>query len=355
MADSAEGPALRAADDFDGMDEGDEFDGFDEFDGADEGDAGDDEFLGRVVGGAARLAGGLMGSGNAFDESDGFDEFDGFDEADESFDDMDGFDGDLAVDADGADAMEDAVADAMDAGDGDEFFRRLGRIARTVGRGIGSVARVVAPIAAAIPLPQAQLIGRVAGVAGRLLADGADDFEAFDDLVDGLDEDGVDAAAPVLAGMAIRRALPVVARAPQPVRRAAVHAVTTAVRQANRVQGATGARAVARAVMASRQVVAQRGLPARQAVGVVRRLAHRVVRRPQATPALGRHLVPAARRARPRGPVVRTIARVVGPVARRAATSGLGRRHAGRMGCVHCRQRQRLLAGGPVVINLRCR
>jgi hypothetical protein len=53
--------------------------------------------------------------------------------------------------------------------------------------------------------------------------------------------------------------------------------------------------------------------------------------------------------------VVRTIARVVGPVARRVAAGGLGRRRAARLGCVHCRQRQRLLAGGPVVINLRCR
>ena len=59
---------------------------------------------------------------------------------------------------------------------------------------------------------------------------GADEFEAFDEFVDGLDEDGIDAAAPVLAGMVIRRALPGVARAAAPVRRAAVRAVSQAVR-----------------------------------------------------------------------------------------------------------------------------
>ncbi|MFM2052719.1 MAG: hypothetical protein RL456_756, partial [Pseudomonadota bacterium] len=217
MTDGAEGPARGAMDDFDGWDEGDEFDALD---GADE---GDDEFIGRLLGGLRGLMGGAGGGGDGYDEFDEMDGDDAFDAADaDDFDDGD----------DGGDAMEDAVADAMDAADGDEFFRRLRRIAggalnvaRRVGRGVGQAARVVGPLASMIPLPQAQAIGRIANIAGRLLADGADEFEAFDALVDGLDEDGIDAAAPVLAGMVVRRALPSVAQAQAPVRRAAVRAV----------------------------------------------------------------------------------------------------------------------------------
>lgn len=348
MSDAAEGPARSAMDEFDAADE---FDELDEFDGADE---GDDEFLGRLIGGIGRVAGGLFGGGGGegfdeFDEADGFEEGDGFDEG-EGFDDGDGFD-----EGEGYDAMEDAVADALDAGDGDEFFRRLGRIARGIGRGIGRVARVVGPIASMIPIPQAQLIGRIANVAGRLMADGADEFEAFDDFVDGLDEDGIDAAAPVLAGMVIRRALPGVARAARPVRRAAVRAVAGAVRAAARRQGPQAARAVARAVRATRRIVQRRRLPARQAVRAVRAVTRQVVRRPQATRQLARPLVAPARRATPRGQGAQVVARAVTPVVRRvvATTGPVLRPVVG--GCPHCRAGRRVIARGPVVINLRCR
>ncbi len=346
MSDAAEGPAARhgnAYDEFDEYDEGDEFDGADE---------GDDEFLGRLLGGIGRVAGGLLGGGGGGDGFDEGDEFDGFDEGDE----FDGFD--AADEEGGDDAFEAAVADAMDAGDGDEFFRRLGRIARTVGRGIGSVARVVGPIASMIPIPQAQLIGRLANVAGRLMADGADEFEAFDEFVDGLDEDGIDAAAPVLAGMVIRRALPGVARAAAPVRRAAVRAVSQAVRTAVRRQGAPAARAVARAVTATRRVVQRRNLPPRQAVQAVRRVTRQVATRPQAVQRLSRPLVAPARRATPRGQAAQVVARQVAPIARQVAATTGRPLTAGRAGghvCTQCRRNRRLLARGPVVINLRCR
>ena len=102
MSDAAEGPAARhgnAYDEFDEYDEGDEFDGADE---------GDDEFLGRLLGGIGRVAGGLFGGGGGGDGFDEGDEFDGFDEGDE----FDGFD---AADEDGGDdAFEAAVADVLD-------------------------------------------------------------------------------------------------------------------------------------------------------------------------------------------------------------------------------------------------
>jgi len=64
--------------------------------------------------------------------------------------------------ADPLQAMEEAMADALEADDSDEFLRRVSRgirsaanMARQVGRGVGQATRVVSPIASAIPLPQA--------------------------------------------------------------------------------------------------------------------------------------------------------------------------------------------------------
>lgn len=353
MYEAAEGPA-SAMESFEGGD--DLMEGFEAYDEADEADEADDEFLGRLIGGIGRVAGGLLGGGGG----DGFDEYDELDEADaydaaaefDAGDDGEGFAEDL-------DAMEEAVADAMEAVDGDEFFRRLGRIARTVGRGVGSVARVVAPIASMIPLPQAQLIGRIANVAGRLLADGADDFEAFDEFVEALDEEALDAAAPVLAGMVIRRALPNVARAPRPVRRAAVREVTRAVRTVARRQGPRAARAVARAVRATRRIAQRRRLAPRQTVQAVRTVVRRVVQRPQVVRRLAAPLVASARRVTPRGQGARVVARAVLPVARRVVASTVQAAPLRRIGiaagsCPSCRGRT-VVARGPVVINLRCR
>jgi hypothetical protein len=353
MYDAAEGPARGAS--MDAYDEYDEGDAYDEFDEGDEGDEGD-EFIGRLLGGIGRVAGGLLGGGAGGGGGEGYDEGDEYDEGDayDEYDEGDAYD-------EGGDAMEDAVADAMDAADGDEFFRRLGRIARGVGRGIGSAARAIGPIASMIPIPQAQMIGRLANVAGRLLADGADEFETFDEMIDGLDEDEIDAAAPVLAGMVVRRALPAVARAAAPVRRAVVRGVTQAVRQAVRRQGPPAARAVARAVRATRRVVQQRRMAPRAAARVVQRAAQAVVRRPQAVRRLARPLVPAARRATPRGAAARVVQRVVAPAARRTtATVGTAAlRRPGAMGgavggCPRCGAR-RINLRGPVTIHIRGR
>lgn len=348
MYEGGEGPSRNAMEDA--------YEEFEEesFDAGDHGDEGDDEFIGRLLGGLGRAAAGLMGGGAeaGFDEYEEGDEFDAYEAADEA----DEYEGAEEWDAgDELDAMEELVVDALDAGDGDEFFRRLGRIARGVGRGIGRVARVVGPVASMLPIPQAQLIGRIANVAGRLLADGADEFEVFDELVDGLDEDGIDAAAPVLAGMVVRRALPSVARAAAPIRRAVVRSVAQAVRTAARRQGPRAARAIARAVRTTRRIVQRRRVPPRAAARVVQRVAQQVARQPQAVRRLARPLVAPARRATPRGQAAREVARTVAPVARRVVTTVVRRAPAAVVGgCVHCGTRVMRLRG-PVTITIRGR
>ena len=266
--DQVEGPAQRG-DYYDSYDAGDEFG---EYDLA---EADDDAFIG-----------GLIRSGQGFDEMEDWGE-QGYDY--------------------GFDALEDALADALAEEDTDEFFRRLGRIARNVGRrvgqvagrvgrGIGSVARVVGPIASMIPIPQAQLIGRIANVAGRLLADEADEFEALEDLFDLAEtEDAIDAAAPFVSAVALRTAMPNISRLPRQTRRQLVSSVSQATRTLARRQGPAAARAVPRIVRGVSRTVAQRGLPARSVAPAVGRAAARVAQSPRTVRRLARPLTTRSR------------------------------------------------------------
>ena len=266
--DQVEGPAQRG-DYYNSYDAGDEFG---EYDLA---EADDDTFIG-----------GLIRSGQGFDEMEDWGE--------------QGYDS-------GFDALEDALADALAEEDTDEFFRRLGRIARNVGRrvgqvagrvgrGIGSVARVVGPLASMIPLPQAQLIGRIANVAGRLLADEADEFEALEDLFDLAEtEDAIDAAAPFVSAVALRTAMPNISRLPRQTRRQLVSSVSQATRTLAHRQGPAAARAVPRIVRGVSRTVAQRGLPARSVAPAVRRAAARVAQSPSTVRRLARPLTTASR------------------------------------------------------------
>jgi hypothetical protein len=190
-----------------------------------------------------------------------------------------------------SDAMEDAVVDALGAEDADEFlqrFRQVADVARRIGRGVGQAARAVAPIASTIPLPQAQAIGRIASVAGRLLFEGADEFEALDAVLDLAEqEEAIDAALPVIAGLTIRSVMPRVARAPRPVRQQLVRSVSQSTRLLVRRQGPQAARAIAPVVQSVQRTAQQRRLPAQQLPQAVRQAATRVA----ANPRLARQLV----------------------------------------------------------------
>jgi hypothetical protein len=207
-----------------------------------------------------------------FDEGDGFDEGDEADEADE-LEAMDGLDaGDeydsMEEEADafdeesGSDEFEEAMTDALEAGDTDEFFGGLGRMFKRIGRGVGSVARTIAPIAKLIPLPQAQMIGRAAGLIGNVLADEGDELDAFEELADYADEeDAVDALAPALAGVAIRSGLKHrVARLPRVHRRLLVKTMAKSVRHLARRHGPAAVRALPGIVAVARRALVRRRL-----------------------------------------------------------------------------------------------
>lgn len=221
--------------------------------------------------------------GDDFDAfSNGFDEYDAMADYGDEYDPYD--------EGDAIDAYEDAMADALEAEDSDEFVRRFRRslnvarrIARGVGRGVGQVARVVAPIARVIPLPQAQAISRIASVAGRLLADGADEFEAFDEMMDFAEaEDAVDAAAPAIATLAIHNAMPrEAARLSQSARRQLVRTTAQAARTLAHQQGPQAARAITPILQQARRTVRQRRLPARALPQVVQQTARLTLRDPR--------------------------------------------------------------------------
>lgn len=232
---------------------------------------------------------------NAFEGEDGFEGYDAYDGYEDSLEDygeedsLEDYGEDFFAEQADTDALENLVADALDAQDTEEFLRRISRIARRamgvarrVGQGVGQVARVVAPIASVIPLPQAQAIGRIASIAGRLLADGADDFELLDSLFDLAEEDGdLDAAAPVIAGLTVRATMPRVTQAARPVRRQVVRSVTQATRTIAQRQGLPAARAIPQVVRTVQQTAAQRRLPARQLPQAIRSTAARVAANPQ--------------------------------------------------------------------------
>jgi hypothetical protein len=184
------------------------------------------------------------------------------------------------------DAFEDALVDALDEENTDEFFRRLargiGRVARGIGRGIGQVARVVGPIASLIPLPFTQAIGRVANIAGRLLADGADEFEAIDALVDLAEEEDLwDAAAPAIATMAVHGVMPQAARLPPATRQQIVRATTQTAQNLAQRQGTQAARVLPAVVQTAQRVARQQQLPAQALPQVIRQVGNRLSRNPQ--------------------------------------------------------------------------
>jgi hypothetical protein len=154
---------------------------------------------------------------------------------------------------------------------------------------VGRIARVVAPIASAIPLPITQAIGRVAGVVGRLRADEMDEFEALDEVLDLAEEDdAIDAAAPVIAGLTIRRVMPGIARQPRTVRRQLVRSVSQATRAVAQRQGPHAARAIPRIVQSVQRTAQRRGLSPRAVPQAVRRTVARVARSPQTIRRLAR-------------------------------------------------------------------
>ena len=304
-----------------------------------------------------------MDEADEFDSADEFDEGDEFEAADEfeagdEFDEMD--EGESFDEEDGADEFEEAMTDALDAADTDEFFGKIGRFLKKVGRGVGSVARVVAPIASMIPIPQAQMIGKAAGLVGKVLADEGDELDAFEDLADyAEDEDALDALAPAIATIAIRHGLKHKAAAlPRVQRRQLVKTTTAATRHLVRKHGPRAVHALPAIVAHARRIAVRKGLPAKH----LPHLIARGVKAAAKSPRLLRRLVGASGRLR-HGHAGHRGARPGYGVGRRHHRHGgvRGRGYRGAAGtpgvaggaCASCGRRSRSLRfGGPVRVTI---
>ena len=100
------------------------------------------------------------------------------------------------------DALESGMADALAADDADEFFGKIVRAVRKAAPIVGKIARFAAPVLSAIPHPAAQIGSKVAGVLGKLRAEGASEDEALEAVAELAVRDR--RALPVVAGLAAR-------------------------------------------------------------------------------------------------------------------------------------------------------
>ena len=267
--------------------------GFDEAEGAAEGFEEEEGF--EEMEAAEEFEEDAFEEGEEFEEFEEGEEFEEFEEGEgfEEFEEGEGFEDE---------AFEEGMSYALAAEDTDEFFRRLRRLARRAAPIIGRVARVAAPILSRIPHPYAQVAGRVAGVAGRLLPQA----ESEDEALDAFAELAVanPRAIPIVAGLAARTV--VGRRGPMmspTARRAAVRTVTRAAQTLVARGGPRAIRALPRIARTVRRTAAARGTPTAARPQVVRRTAARVASTPRTARRLSRPL--------PRGQrIARTAARV---------------------------------------------
>ncbi|HVH78866.1 MAG TPA: hypothetical protein VM782_05725 [Stellaceae bacterium] len=193
---------------------------------------------------------------------------------------------DLADDA--ADEFDDAIAEALMADEADEF---LG----SVWKAVKKVAPIVSKVAPFLPIPGAGVIGKVADVVANAAEDEADEIDAIDGMIELADEaDAIDAVAPVVAGLAIKKAIPTVSRLPHGTRKQLVKATAAATKHIARRHGPVAAAAAPAIVRHARKVAANRGLPATHLPHLVKRTAARVAR----SPGLVRRMANTSRRMR---------------------------------------------------------
>jgi len=212
-----------------------------------------------------------------------------------------------AGETDAQDALEEAMADALDAEDTDAFFARLiegiSGVARTAGRGAGRggpvAGEVGRPAERASPSarPGASLLPQVLPLLQQYAAQGLDEYDAFVDMVDALAEEEMEVAIPVLGGMAARTLVrPLVRRIDvplaRPVARQLVRGAAQAARALVRQQGPQAVRALPRLARGLARTAERWRLP----VTALPRAIYRTAARVAAQPRLVRRLVPPAGR-----------------------------------------------------------
>jgi hypothetical protein len=195
---------------------------------------------------------------------------------------------------DGADFGEDAyesgdqlltkvIGNALGAEDEDEFlgklFSGIKNIAKKVAPVIGKIGRAAAPILSAIPLPQTQLAAKLAGLAGKLRAEGG----TVEDALEAVTEIAVRdmRALPVVAGLAARSVIKNRgASMPPAQRQQVVNTMNRAAKTLVANGGQKAIRALPRITRSVKRTSAGSGTPPSSQPRIVARTAAKVARNP---------------------------------------------------------------------------
>lgn len=217
--------------------------------------AGEDEF-----GEDAYSADGMEDEFSLFGEDDGY-------EADEA-----------------EEAISQILGSALGAEDEDEFLGKLFKGAKALVKKaapiVGKIARGAAPLLSAIPHPAAQAASQVAGLLGKLRAEGASVEDALEAVAEIAVRDR--RVLPVVAGLAARTVVQNRgASMPASQRQQAAKAMTQAARTLVQNGGPAAIRALPRIARSVKRTTAAAGTPTAVRPKVVARTAAKVARSPQ--------------------------------------------------------------------------
>ncbi len=217
---------------------------------------------------------------------DGYeDEFDGG-ESDFYEDDFDGYEADESI--------GNMLGQILGAEDEDEFFGKLFSGAKALIKKaapvVGKIARGAAPILSMIPHPAAQVAGKVAGVLGKLKAEGGSVEDALEAVAEIAAKDR--RALPVVAGLAARTVVKNRGATMPPAQRAQVaKTMTKAAKTLVQSGGSKAIRALPKIAKSVKRNAAARGTPPTAQAKVVARTAAKVAQNP---PLLRRLSTPSA-------------------------------------------------------------
>jgi hypothetical protein len=175
------------------------------------------------------------------------------------------------------------LGQALGAEDEDEFFGKLfagaKKLAQKAAPWVGKIARGAAPILSMIPHPAAQGAAKVAGLLGKLRAEGATVEDALEAVAEIAARDR--RALPVVAGLAARSVVQNRGAAMPPTqRRQVANTMTRAAKTLVASGGSKAIRALPRITRSVKRTAAARGTPASVQPKVVARTAAKVAQNP---------------------------------------------------------------------------
>ena len=216
-------------------------------------------------------------------EEDDFDAFGGEDdfEAEDYGEDM--FGEDLLEAEEAEESVANQLGAILGAEDEDEFFGKLlggiKSLAKKAAPFVGKLARGAAPILSMIPHPAAQVAGKVAGVLGKLKAEGGSVEDALEAVAEIAVQDR--RALPVVAGLAARSMVKDRGASMSPTqRKQAAKAATTAAKTLVASGGPKAIRALPKIAKSVRRTAASKGTPPAMRPKVLARTAAKVAQRP---------------------------------------------------------------------------